>query len=427
MRPRALWLAVAVLVVAGLTGSTQARQGVRIPLRAGLMIVTAINEVDRGDYESIKTILRADAKEVSLRYNSEAPAPKAEDNPFAAILGGGEQQKPTKNAEGKEVLRVNTVRTVSREDLKSARHYQHLFSNNSPERYPGTTAVGLSSAIFTELKTKGQAPLTVQATGLAGQLGSMLGGLLGGLGAGAVPGKEMKELEDLSKVSGTLKRVEAAPVPFKVIVNDVPVTLPAVHAKGQVGDFEAEFWILDDVDNPLSLKWIMGHGQLQVIKLQFPAPAETTTAGGGAGSGAGAGGGGGAGAGGSGAGAARIEKALEEAGRAVVYGIYFDFASDRIKEESEPVLKEIADVMTKNPTWNLTVEGHTDSIGTNEANQDLSQRRAAAVRKALGDRYKIAAPRLVPAGFGESRPQDTNETIEGRARNRRVELARIGR
>ena len=110
-------------------------------------------------------------------------------------------------------------------------------------------------------------------------------------------------------------------------------------------------------------------------------------------------------------------------GRAVVYGIYFDFASDRIKEESEPVLAEIAQVMTKYPTWTLRVEGHTDDIGSAPANLDLSRRRAAAVKQALVER-RIAAARLVPGGFGSSRPQDTNKTIEGRARNRRVELVK---
>jgi outer membrane protein OmpA-like peptidoglycan-associated protein len=59
----------------------------------------------------------------------------------------------------------------------------------------------------------------------------------------------------------------------------------------------------------------------------------------------------------------RIAESLTETGRAEVYGIYFDFAKSTIRPESEPVLKEIADVMAKNPTWKLSVEGHTDNIG----------------------------------------------------------------
>ena len=54
-----------------------------------------------------------------------------------------------------------------------------------------------------------------------------------------------------------------------------------------------------------------------------------------------------------------------------MYGIYFDFASDRIKEESEPVLSEIAKVLQQNPVWALSVEGHTDSIGGDPYNLDL--------------------------------------------------------
>jgi len=80
--------------------------------------------------------------------------------------------------------------------------------------------------------------------------------------------------------------------------------------------------------------------------------------------------------------------------------------------------------MTDNPTWKLTVEGHTDNIGGDAYNLDLSKRRSAAVKQVLASRYHIAPERLATDGFGSSRPADTNETLEGRARNRRVELTR---
>jgi outer membrane protein OmpA-like peptidoglycan-associated protein len=119
-----------------------------------------------------------------------------------------------------------------------------------------------------------------------------------------------------------------------------------------------------------------------------------------------------------------VEKQLTELKRAVTYGIYFDFNKDTIKPESEKVLKEIVQAMTDNPTWKLTVEGHTDNIGGDAYNLDLSKRRAAAVKEALVTRYHIAADRLTTDGYGASRPVETNDTLEGRARNRRVELAR---
>ena len=119
-----------------------------------------------------------------------------------------------------------------------------------------------------------------------------------------------------------------------------------------------------------------------------------------------------------------MEKQLTEQKRAVTYGIYFDFNKDTIKPESEPVLKEIVQAMTDNPDWKLTVEGHTDNIGGDTYNLDLSKRRAAAVKEALVTRFHIAPDRLANDGYGASRPVETNDTLEGRARNRRVELTR---
>ena len=119
-----------------------------------------------------------------------------------------------------------------------------------------------------------------------------------------------------------------------------------------------------------------------------------------------------------------MEKALQTAGKVDIYGIYFDFNSDRIKPESEPVLREIAKVMTDNPTWSLNVNGHTDNIGGDAYNLDLSKRRAAAVKTALVTRYKVAATRLETSGFGASQPKAPNNTLAGRAQNRRVELVK---
>jgi outer membrane protein OmpA-like peptidoglycan-associated protein len=119
-----------------------------------------------------------------------------------------------------------------------------------------------------------------------------------------------------------------------------------------------------------------------------------------------------------------VEKQLTEQKRAVTYGIYFDFNKATIKPESEPVLKQIVQAMTDNPTWKLTVEGHADNIGGDPYNLDLSKRRAAAVKQTLVTQYHISADRLSTDGFGASRPVEPNDTLEGRARNRRVELTR---
>jgi outer membrane protein OmpA-like peptidoglycan-associated protein len=99
--------------------------------------------------------------------------------------------------------------------------------------------------------------------------------------------------------------------------------------------------------------------------------------------------------------------------------------SDRIREQSEPTLKEIADLLVRHPDWRLGIEGHTDGIASDRFNLELSARRAAAVKTALTGRYGIAESRLTTSGAGESQPKDRNDTPEGRARNRRVELMRL--
>ena len=425
MRKRHSWagsvVVVAVLVGGGadLQAQTAATSAQPVPLRTGLTIVTALNEPDKGDYESIKQIIDVNDKSVRLRYSAEVRASAADDNPMAALLGG----KPaTKKADGSEVRRLVTTRTVAREDLQNAVQYRWMYNESAPESYPGSTAVGVSRKVLTDLKTKGETALRVPGNDVAGTLGSLLGGILGG---------SSKELDDATMWSGSLKRVSEKPVAFKVILNDDPVELPAIHARGKLAEHDAEFWILDDPDNPLALRWHVGETRLQVIKLSYPletaratTPAGTARPKVGGGGGAGVGAGGGAVANAAAGTAKRIEEDLAKEGRAIVYGIYFDFASDRIKEESEPVLAEIAQVLRQNATWNLNVEGHTDSIGGDSYNLPLSQRRSAAVRQALVTRYKIDAQRLQTSGHGASRPKDRNDTMEGRARNRRVELVK---
>lgn len=114
---------------------------------------------------------------------------------------------------------------------------------------------------------------------------------------------------------------------------------------------------------------------------------------------------------------------LEKKGRAVVYGINFDFNSDKLRDESKVVLEEIAKIMKENPDWKMTVEGHTDNVGGDAFNKDLSDRRSASVKNYLVA-GGIAAERLESAGFGLSKPIAPNDTEIGRARNRRVELVK---
>ncbi len=116
---------------------------------------------------------------------------------------------------------------------------------------------------------------------------------------------------------------------------------------------------------------------------------------------------------------------LARDGRVATQGILFATGSDRIRPESTPTLEEIAAMLTAHPDLRLAIEGHTDSDGEDAFNQDLSERRAAAVKAWLVAERGVAADRLDTAGFGESKPAAPNDTAEGKQQNRRVELVRL--
>ncbi len=109
-------------------------------------------------------------------------------------------------------------------------------------------------------------------------------------------------------------------------------------------------------------------------------------------------------------------------GKVALYGIYFDFNKAIIKPESEPTLKEIAKLLKQNARLNLYVVGHTDNVGSMNANMDLSQRRAEAVVQVLTAKHGVDESRLTAYGVGPLCPAAPNKTEQGRARNRRVEL-----
>jgi OmpA-OmpF porin, OOP family len=109
----------------------------------------------------------------------------------------------------------------------------------------------------------------------------------------------------------------------------------------------------------------------------------------------------------------------------VLRGIHFDFDKYNIKPEWVPVLEEAVAILRDNPSMNVIIEGHTDSVGTEAYNQGLSERRARSVYNFFRQNG-IAAARLQTVGYGESRPIASNDTEEGRALNRRVELKVVG-
>jgi outer membrane protein OmpA-like peptidoglycan-associated protein len=314
-------------------------------------------------------------------------------------------------------------RTMLFDDLRAATLYMQEYSDKIPISIPGTTAIGTSSAVLRSLKGGGES-----------ELGIFTGPSASPLSGDRNVHPNVYDYETVEKI----QRVGTAPVMVPVLVNGVTVELPAIQARGNYFGEKAEFLFLDDESNPITLKFRLGIGArapgtpqaadrsgskpppatdrdtLQVVKIvyrcteipktttgpQRPPSAGQPLPG------------------------SRLEQALVETGRVDVYDIYFSFNSAEIREESEPTLEEIAGLMQRHPDWKLNIEGHTDNIAGDAYNLDLSQRRAAAVKNALVNGHLIDGSRLATAGFGRSRPKDTNDTLEGRAHNRRVELAR---
>ncbi len=112
-------------------------------------------------------------------------------------------------------------------------------------------------------------------------------------------------------------------------------------------------------------------------------------------------------------------------GKFVTTGITFDVNSDKLKAESYGVLKEIAGALNENSGIKIKIIGHTDNDGSDAANLDLSKRRAAAVKTALTEEFKIDASRMETDGRGESAPVTENSTAAGKAQNRRVEFIKL--
>ena len=379
--PRACLRAVALAATASsffacFSAAAQAPAAPAIPLCQGLTIVTAISARD-GDYESIKTVESLDAARLRIKYSSETTSMDLFET------------TPTLK---KSVL----FRTVLAADLGSARLYWQTFLDKVAETIPGSTAIGTSAGVLRDLKRKSEAAFGI---------------------SNAYPGVELgtdrrKRPNVYDYVTpGRLLRVDPTPTPLRVLVNGVPADLPAVHARGSFLGDKVEFYFLDDESNPLALAFRIGidpskpagaRDVLRVTKIDFGCAASDAASP-----------------------ARALETALAESGKADVYAIYFTFGSDAIRSESDAALQAIADVLRRHPDWKLRVAGHTDAIGDAQYNLELSRRRAVAVKDALVRRFGIGAERLSAAGFGESQPKDSNDTLEGRARNRRVELERL--
>lgn len=125
------------------------------------------------------------------------------------------------------------------------------------------------------------------------------------------------------------------------------------------------------------------------------------------------------------AGADDLATKLAKSCHVAIYGVLFDFNKATLKPESDAVLRQILGLLQKDAALKLEIQGHTDNVGTDAYNQALSEARAASVVAWLSA-HGIAPGRLTSKGYGKTRPVASNDNDEGRARNRRVEIAKPG-
>jgi len=375
----------------------------RIPLRKSLTTVNTGSDPLRGDYESIFIVDSVTEQSVHIKASQQFPNGDALDR----LLGN-------KTNDTEKVRKIQCGRTVFRADMETANETDGYFCREGQdERHPGTTAMSISKKEFDELKTTGQAEVVFHEDPLRAVLKSFKNAmnaqdgkaseaasqdLLNKMMSLAPTGVMTPKQTDTPPVIYTIRRQGDSDLAFPVLVNDQPVELPVMDILCKHPDgVEGHLYVLDDRDNPLFLAGASESlGREQVTKIYWDPDTPKNP----------------------------LAEELEKTGRAKVYDLYFDFRSDQLRPESKKVLDEIAQVMRDHPDWKLSVEGNTDNIGGDAYNLDLSNRRAAAVKQALVSNYNIAADRLSSTGFGRSHPIDTNDTVEGRARNRRVELVR---
>jgi outer membrane protein OmpA-like peptidoglycan-associated protein len=277
--------------------------------------------------------------------------------------------------------RATFRRFVRASDLAGAPRLDAVFPSNAPEESPGFTAFSISQGAYRKVLAEKQMPYTVTTVEGAGGLGK-----LGGMFASRMT------------MRGTLSLASPRPEPMSVLLNGARVVVPTLRLKGAfaLGDEKdvMDMWVLADSTHPLILRVVDKTDVLQTIRIDLPAKD------------------------------AAVERELATACRAEIPGIYFAFNSAALDPASDPALSDMSKLLAKHTDWTLAIEGHTDNIGGDASNQTLSTKRAEAVRTALVSRFHIAAARLRSAGFGATRPREPNTTIEGRARNRRVELVR---
>lgn len=349
------------------TAQVGAETAPAIPLVAGLTVTTAVAQAG-GDYESLKRLqVREDA---GWRLDYSATVPTAQGKPES----------------------IGSERILHDDDLLSARTYRNYFESDVEEDYPGTTALGASGTVLEELKTTGSSRFA-----LVGEDSFLQRAFADIPGAENSPLALAAALTASAGISFKGELLRQSLGSMDVLVNDQIRSLPVLVASGRFTakngrSMDAELSFLDDALNPIALQWRIGDTCLRVVRIDYPEPVK------------------------------QLAQTLKAEKRVALPGLYFDFGSAALRPESAAALPAILEAVLAVPEG-LILEGHTDSIGDAVKNQALSLARAEAVWSALRALDPALGPQPRIVGYGATRPRASNDTLEGRAQNRRVELA----
>jgi OOP family OmpA-OmpF porin len=361
-------LLIATLVI--VAAPVSAQQPVdRIPLVTGLVLGSVLHS-PIGEREDVLEIASADTSGVHYAWHERTISNKGD----------------TTTGFRKRFVRAN--------DLAGAPRFDDIFGPDE-QVHPGFTAVSISSATYRQLRDAGSAPFSMIVT--PHEAAEM-----------SATATRISELFAPPRVryKGTLTRI--SPEPFPLLVNGNRTTVPALRLKGNFADglrhSQWDLWILADSAHPLLLKSVLQGDVFQMVRADLPEELSGDK--------------------GKASELRVMEGELNESCRLELPGVYFAFGTATIDPISDRALGTLAQALAPHRDWTFTVEGHTDSVGTAAANQTLSTRRAEAVRAWLAQHHGVDTHAWRAVGYGATRPRESNATIEGRARNRRVELVR---
>jgi len=319
----------------------QERAGLFIP-HPGMQFTTAFTNDFGRDAESLTTVTSVTGNAVSIDYSS---------------------------SRGVAVRRELLVA-----DRQAASSYVLGYEADMPTLIPGTTSLGISARVLSELRSNGRARLTLIYS------------------------------PKLDTIECNLNRVSSSEM-MRLIVEDRIVEIPALHARAECGEGartgSGDFYFANDLNQPLLIESVLNFSWEK-----RPRTERITRVIDGLGL------------------HPDMEQSLKTIGKYDAYGLRFDFDSAVLRPESVQLVREIAHMLQANRDWQIQIVGHTDSTGGPEYNIGLSDKRAEAVRLALVE-HGVEPSRLRSEGRGETQSKADNDSLAGRAINRRVEFRRL--